>query len=232
MGPNGLRAVSRRRFLHRAMLGIGLTAASSLLAACGQSAPAAPAKPAESKPAESKPAESKPAAPAPAAAPAKPADAKPAATDAPVKGGVLTVGIYQEPPTLDPHVSGSATAGRVIRHIFDSLVVQPEPGKFEPGLATSWESPDGSKTWTLKLPQGVAFHDGTPFNAQAVKFSVDRIADPKTKSLSAIGQLCPYEGTDVVDDSTVKVRFKRPHISFLNNVSGSGLSPVSPAAVA
>src|SRR5215207_3598413 len=212
MGPNGLRAVSRRRFLHRAMLGVGLTAASSLLAACGQNAPAAPAKPAETKPAESKPAESKPAAAAPAAAPAKPAeaakpaDAKPAAADAPVKGGVLTVGIYQEPPTLDPHVSGSATAGRVIRHIFDSLIVQPEPGKFEPGLATAWESPDGSKTWTLKLRQGVAFHDGTPFNAQAVKFSFDRIADPKTKSLSAIGQLGPYEGTDVVDDYTVKVR--------------------------
>jgi len=229
MGPSGLRTVSRRRFLHLAMLGTGLTVASSMLAACGQgTAPAAPAKPAESKPAESKPAAAAP------AAPAKPADgtaAKPAA-GTPTKGGTLTVGIYQEPPTFDPHVSGSATAGRVMRHIFDSLIVQPEPGKFEPGLVTAWESPDGSKTWTLKLRQGVGFHDGTPFNAQAVKFAFDRIADPKTKSLSAIGQLGPYEGTDVVDDYTVTVRFKRPHISFLNNISGTGLAPVSPAAVA
>ena len=225
MGPNSLRTVSRRRFLHLAMLGAGLTAASSMVAACGQSAaPAAPAKPVESTPAAA----------APAAKPAegKPAEAAKPAAGTPAKGGVLTVGIYQEPPTFDPHVSGSATAGRVMRHIFDTLVVQPEPGQFEPGLATSWESPDGSKTWTFKLRQGVGFHDGTPFNAQAVKFAFDRIADPKTKSLSAIGQLGPYEGTDVVDDYTVTVRFKRPHISFLNNVSSSVLAPVSPAAVA
>src|SRR5687768_1147077 len=112
MRPNGLRTVSRRRFLHLAMLGAGLTAASSMLAACGQSAPAAPAKPAESKPAAAAPA---------AKTDSKPADstaAKPAAGAA-TKGGTLTVGIYQEPPTFDPHVSGSATAGRVMRHIFD-----------------------------------------------------------------------------------------------------------------
>jgi peptide/nickel transport system substrate-binding protein len=229
MQLNGPRQTSRRRFLQVALLGGGLTAVSSLLAACGQSAaPAAPSKPAESKPAESKPAAAAPAA-ATTSAPAK--DAAPAA-GTPTKGGVLTVGIYQEPPTLDPHVSGSATAGRVIRHIFDSLVEQPEPGKFEAGLATSWESLEGAKSWTFKLRQGVTFHDGSPFNAQAVKFSFDRIADPKTKSLSAIGQLGPYEGTDVIDDYTVKVNFKRPHISFLNNVSSSNLAPVSPAAAA
>ena len=126
----------------------------------------------------------------------------PAKTLSPIKGGTLTVGIYQEPPTLDPHVSGSATAGRVIRHIFDSLVYQPQPGTFEPGLATSWDTPDNGKTWTFKLRTGVTFHDGTPFNAQAVKFSFDRIVDPKTKSLSAIGQMGPYASTEVVDDAT------------------------------
>jgi peptide/nickel transport system substrate-binding protein len=195
------------------MLGTGLSAASSLLSACAPAAPpAAPANSAATTPAQ-------------AAAPAKP----PAG---PTKGGTLTVGIYQEPPTLDPHVSGSATAGRVMRHIFASLVYQPEPGKFDAGLATSWETPDAGKTWMFKLRQGVTFQDGTPFNAQAVKFSFDRIADPKTKSLSAIGQLGPYASTEVIDDFTVKVTFKRPHVSFLNNVSSVSLAPVSPTAAA
>jgi peptide/nickel transport system substrate-binding protein len=215
------------------MVGAGLTAASSLLAACGQSAAPAPSKPAESSAPASKPAESKPAEAAKPADAAKPAaGAAPAAAGSPVKGGTLTVGIYQEPPNLDPHVSGSSTAGRVMRHIFDSLVYQMEPGKFEPGLATSWESAEGGKVWTLKLRQGVKFHDGTPFDAKAVKFSFDRIVDPKTKSLSAIGLMGPYEKTDVVDDSTVKVTFKRPFIIFPNNLATPNLAPVSPAAVA
>jgi peptide/nickel transport system substrate-binding protein len=199
------------------MIGTGLTAASSVLAACGPAAPqAAPAA-----------TQAAPGAAAPTAA-----NAVPAAATSPVKGGLLTVGIYQEPPTFDPHVSGSATAGRVMRHIFDTLVFQPEPGKFEAGLATSWESSDAGKSWTFKLRQGVTFHDGTPFNAQAVKFSFDRIVDPKTKSLSAIGQMGPYASTEVLDDSTVKVTFKKPYVVFLNNVSSSNLAPVSPTAVA
>lgn len=210
-------AISRRRLLQLATLGSSVTAISSLLAACGPGAPqAAPA--ATTVPG------------AGAASKATPAAAT--TSTGPVKGGTLTVGIYQEPPTFDPHVSGSATAGRVMRHMFDSLVYQTEPGKFDAGLATSWESTDGDKTWTLKLRQGVSFHDGTPFNAQAVKFSFDRIVDPKTKSLSAIGLLGPYDSTEVIDDSTVKVTFKRPNVAFLDAISSTILSPVSPAAVA
>jgi len=220
------RTLSRRGFLRLASIGIGAAAASSLLAACAPAAsPAAPAAPA-------KPADSKPAAPAAGAVTSAPAPAAPAASGSPVKGGTLTVGIYQEPPNLDPHVSGSSTAGRVMRHIFDPLVYQPEPGKFEPGLATSWESAEDGKSWTLKLRQGVQFHDGTPFNAQAVKFTFDRIVDPKTKSLTAIGLLGPYDSTEVVDDSTVKVNFKRPFVIFLNNIATPNLSPASPTAVA
>ena len=213
MNLDEFRTVSRRRFLHLAIVGGGVTAVGSLLAACGPSAPQG----------------------SPAAPPASTSSTGTGAVSAPsgpVKGGTLTVGIYQEPPTLDPHVSGSATAGRVMRHIFDSLVYQSSPGKFEPGLATSWESADAGRTWTFKLRQGVTFHDGTPFNAQSVKFSFDRIADPKTKSLSAIGLLGPYGSTEVVDDSTVKVSFTRPHVAFLDSASSTILAPVSSAAVA
>ncbi len=212
MQVSGSPFVSRRRVLQLLLLGTGLTAGSSLLAACAPAAPqAAPASSAAATPATT---------------------GLPAGSGTPIKGGTLTVGTYQEPPTLDPHVSGSATAGRIMRHIFDSLVYQPQPGTFEPGLATAWDTPDGGKTWNFKLRTGVTFHDSTPFNAQAVKFSFDRIVDPKTKSLSAVGQMGPYGSTEAVDDSTIKVSFKRAHVSFLNNVSSSNLAPVSPTAAA
>jgi len=209
-----MQRMTRRHLLQVAIVGSGLAAGSSLLAACGPSAPQAT----QATPGVS--------APSSGATPAA------AAAGTPVKGGTLTVGIYQEPPTLDPHVSGSATAGRVMAHIFDSLVRQPDPGNFQPGLATAWDSSDGGTTWTVKLRSGVTFHDGTPFNAAAVKFSFDRIVDPKTKSLSAIGLLGPYNSTEVVDDSTVKVTFKTPFVAFPDSLSSVDLSPVSPAAVA
>jgi ABC-type transport system substrate-binding protein len=67
--------------------------------------------------------------------------------------------------------------------IFESLVQLDPSGAAKPLLATSWTtSPDG-KVWTFKLRDGVKFHDGTPFDADAVKFSLDRVRDPATSSL-------------------------------------------------
>lgn len=205
--------VSRRSLMRAVAAFGGAAAVAPWLAACG-GAGQAPSAPAGSGGA------------APAASPAAAASG-----GAPVKGGAIAVGIYQEPPNLDPHVSGSNTAQRMMRQLFDTLVFQPEPGKFEPGLATSWEATPDNRAWTFKLRQGVKFHDDTPFNARAVKVSFDRIVDPKTKSLSAIGLLGPYESTEVIDDYTIKVTFKRPFVVMLNNVSNPVLAPASPAAL-
>ena len=79
-----------------------------------------------------------------------------------------------------------------------------------PGLATSWTVAPDNKSVTLKLREDVKFHDGTPFNAEAVKFTFDTIADPKTGSQGAVDMLGPYEGTDVLGPFEVRVRYKRP----------------------
>ncbi len=161
---------------------------------------------------------------------AVPPTAVPAKTDAPVPGGTLILGFYRDMPTLDPPVPNSDYLNRILNSVLDPLVWQPEPGKFYPGLAESWTSTPDAKSYTFKLRKDVKFQDGTPFNAQAVKFTFDRVTDPKTKAL-LVFLLGPYAGTEVIDDYTVKVNFKDPYPLFLHNLSATGARPVSPTAV-
>ena len=156
-----------------------------------------------------------------------------AAQEAPTPGGTLTLGYSSEPPTMDPRVSGATHGWRLFYNLFDPLVVfDPTTNQFLPGLATAWTiSPDG-RVYNFTLRQGVKFHDGTPFDGEAVKFTFDSILDPELKSLTAIGYLGPYERTEVVDPFTINVHFREPYAPFLNNLAHSVLAPVSPTAVA
>lgn len=149
----------------------------------------------------------------------------------PKQGGKIVYGAWQDPDTLDPQRTGLAATGRVIAQIFDTLVtMKAGDSKIYPGLAESWEiSPDG-KVYTFKLKKGVKFHDGTPLNAEAVKYTFERIVDPATKSLSALGAMGPYAGSEVVDDSTVKIMFKEAYPPFLTLASGATLGIISPTA--
>jgi peptide/nickel transport system substrate-binding protein len=133
-------------------------------------------------------------------------------------------------PTLDPPVPNSDPQSRLINSMLDPLIWQVEAGKFHPGLAESWDvSPDATQ-YTFKLRRDVKFHDGTPFNAQAVKATFDRIVDPQLKAL-LVGYLGPYDSSEVVDDYTVRVKFKDAFPLFLLNLTATALRPVSPAAV-
>ena len=155
----------------------------------------------------------------------------PSASQGPTPGGTLIYGLATKFDTLDPTVTTFSVIGKIGYHVFDPLVWQSSAGKYEAGLAESWQVSPDAKTYTFKLRKDVKFHDGTPFNAQAVKFTFDRIVDPATKSQLGISLLGPYDGTDVVDDSTVRVRFKTPYAPFLDSVSVPYLAPVSPDAV-
>jgi len=210
----------RRRFSRRAVLqgGTGVIlvgALSPLIAACGGGSNNTPA------PASSASSGGASVSSSPTAAASK---------GNPVSGGTLILG-YDEPPTMDPRVSGATIAWRLFYNLFDPLVVQSaNGGDFLPALATKWEfTPDG-KTYTFTLRTGVKFHDGTDFDANAVKFTFDSILDPALKSLTAIGYLGPYDSTTVVDAQTAKVNFTSGYAPFLNNLSHSVLSPVSPTA--
>jgi peptide/nickel transport system substrate-binding protein len=147
--------------------------------------------------------------------------------------GSLAIGLFAEPDSLDPAAMRLIPSYQVTSSIYDQLLwkVAGQPAdEFVPGLATSYSvSPDG-KTYTFKLRKGVTFHDGTPFNAKAVKATFDRIVAPATKSVSAKASLGPYQSSTVVDDYTVQVSFTAVNGGFLNNVASPLLAIVSPAA--
>jgi len=146
------------------------------------------------------------------------------------KGGDLTFALATSPDSLDPHRSGLAVAVRAIRTIHDSLVAQLPDNTIKPWLATEWTiSPDGL-SYTFKLRKDVVFHDGTPFNAEAVKYNFDRILDPETKAANAAALLQPYESSEVIDEYTVKLNLATPSTAFLGNLSQALLGIVSPTA--
>ena len=110
---------------------------------------------------------------------------------------------------MDPQVSQLDVSGMVQRAVLDSLVFQEEDGSFSPWLATDWSVSDDSTEYTFTLRDDVTFTDGEPFDAEAVKANFDRIVDPATESAQAASMMGAdfYEGTEVVDEHTVKVSF-------------------------
>jgi len=167
----------------------------------------------------------------PTAVPTPVSEESPAAEMPALAGGKLIYGLTLAPSGIDPHVNASSELGIPLTSVYDTLVWQDLNGEFVPGLAKSWEISDDGLTYTFHLRDDVVFHDGTPFNAQAVKFNFDRIADPATKSQKAIFMLGPYESTEIIDDDTVQVHFKEPYAPFLDSVSQVYLGMASPAAV-
>ncbi|WP_160148879.1 ABC transporter substrate-binding protein [Amycolatopsis alkalitolerans] len=150
----------------------------------------------------------------------------------PKPGGSLTVAIDTGITGLDPNVAASAQEARVLRQLYDSLVATtPDGTKQVPWLASAWTiSPDG-KTYTFTLRDGVTFHDGTPFDAGAVCFNLDRIADPSTGSVFAIGAIGPYKSCAATAPNTAVVTLSAPYAPFLANLSSPFLGMVSPTAV-
>jgi peptide/nickel transport system substrate-binding protein len=150
---------------------------------------------------------------------------------APKPGGTFTYALNQAGDTLDPEVTTYAVTNKININVFDPLIWQAPDLSFVPGLAESWEVADDTQAFTFHLRQDVLFHDGTPVNADAVKFSWDRIMDPATQSKTAIGQMGPFKQAVVVDEFTVRAEFNEPFAPFLDAVSQSYCAPISPAAV-
>jgi peptide/nickel transport system substrate-binding protein len=113
-------------------------------------------------------------------------------------------------PTLDPHMHSSRLAHIADYHLYDTLLYRdPKNGyKPGPGLATSIRSLNPT-TWELKLRQGVKFHNGEPFNAEAVKFTIDRVLNPETKSVTR-GNFTWIKEVKILDDQTVQLVTAKP----------------------
>ena len=146
-------------------------------------------------------------------------------------GTEIVVGIPAGFDRLDPSVTTFSRVGNITLHMTDPLVWQSEPGVYAPGLATEWEVNEDATEYRFKLRDDVTFHDGTPFNAEAVKFTFDRIVNPETQAQSAFSAIGPYKETEIVNDHEIIVRFNSGYAPFLDSLSGPNLVPTSPTAL-
>jgi peptide/nickel transport system substrate-binding protein len=150
---------------------------------------------------------------------------------------VVVVGMEAEPPGLDPGQALGLHTLRVTAEIFETLVAtRPDSTEVIPGLAESWTtSPDGM-IWTFKLRRGVRFHDGTPLDAAAVKFTFDRVIDPthphaKSGKWSFVtGYLSSVKSVEVLDPQTVQLHLKYPTGSLPALLALPNCAIVSPTA--
>ncbi|HVB64618.1 MAG TPA: ABC transporter substrate-binding protein [Nitrolancea sp.] len=154
-----------------------------------------------------------------------------ASTNTAQQGGELFYALANKIDTLDPTITTFTDVVRIAVHMFDPLIWEAKAGEFIPGLAQKWEVNDTADKYTFHLRTDVKFHDGTAFNADAIKFTYDRIVDPASKSQVAFSQIGPYDSSTIVDPATVTVNFKKPFAPFLSSVSQVLLAPLSPTAV-
>jgi peptide/nickel transport system substrate-binding protein len=149
----------------------------------------------------------------------------------------LVVASVGDALTLDPAAISDNESAQVAMQIFDGLVRYREgSSRVEPALATRWEvSKDGTR-WTFRLRRGVRFHDGTPFDADAVVFSLERQRDHKHPF--HFQAFTYWESTfrnikevRAVDRNTVQIRIDRPYAPFLANLAMFSASILSPTAM-
>ncbi|CDX30770.1 putative peptide transporter subunit: periplasmic-binding component of ABC superfamily [Mesorhizobium sp. SOD10] len=146
------------------------------------------------------------------------------------QGGAITITYKDDVATLDPAIGYDWQNWSMIKSLFDGLMdYEPGTTKLKPDLAESYEiSPDG-KTFTFKLRHGIKFHNGREMTADDVKYSLDRVTNPKTQSPGAgfFGSIKGYDdvaagkadslsGVTVVDPYTVKFELTRPDATFLH----------------
>lgn len=141
---------------------------------------------------------------------------------APKRGGTIKLAWIDAVDTLDPHFTASLGSVKIINNVFNGLLKVAYDGKkvsFVPDLAEKWEMPD-DKTHVFKLRQGVKFHNGDPCDAAAVKWSLERVKDPAVASPHA-WKFETLAGIDIVDESTIRMRFSKPYAFLPVALTGS-----------
>ena len=159
------------------------------------------------------------------------------AAGAPPKDAIV-IGLVAEPVTMDPPQITDLNSARVTKRIFEGLVGQ-ELGSYKlvPGLAQSWDISRDGLTYTFRLRPNVTFHDGTPFNAEAVKFVFERQLNDKgpyyaTGTYPYVkGFLGNVAGVEVLDASTVQIKLKAPLTPFLQYLAHQSLFMFSPESL-
>lgn len=155
----------------------------------------------------------------------------PVSAETPIKGGVLNVGFPSDTKTLDPAFSVQFTERQVLYLVYNTLVKLGSDFSINPELASSWEVSNGGTQIVFNLREGVKFHDGTDFDAAAVKWNIDRrldesVGSPQRKQLAPV-----IDSVEVVDKATVAFNLKKPFPALLGMLGQRAGFMASPSAV-
>ena len=161
------------------------------------------------------------------------APAKLTAGPAAARGGNLVIATRgsAEPANMDAQVDPYALTWLLNSFVTDPLVLLTSEGEYKPFLAIGWTVSPNGKIWTLRLRKDVKFQDGTALDAEAIKFNIDRVMNPETRSALMANYLGVrnFQKTEVVNDSTVKIHYSAPVPTVLWGLS---IFPIwSPTAV-
>lgn len=141
-------------------------------------------------------------------------------------GGSLVVGVTSDPDTLFPWKATQFTAVNVLQNLYGTLTEFDKDLNVVPGLAESWETSKDGKTLTFKLRQGVTFADGSAFDSEDVKASLDKIMDEKTAAV-ARASLSSVESVKAPDKNTVVLKLKSPDAALPANLATVNMAMLS-----
>lgn len=152
------------------------------------------------------------------------------AAETPVRGGTLNIGFPSDTKTLDPMFSVEFTERQVLYLIYNTLTKLGTDFSINPELATSWDIENDGKRIVFHLRKGVKFHDGTEFDAEAVKWNIEQRLDEKVGSRQR-KQLAPViDSVEVIDKYTVVFNLKKQFPALLGMLGQRAGFMVSPAA--
>ncbi|WP_017329711.1 glutathione ABC transporter substrate-binding protein GsiB [Burkholderia stagnalis] len=142
----------------------------------------------------------------------------------------VVVAVYSTFTTMDPYDANDTVSQAAVKSFYEGLFGFDKDMKLVNVLATGYQASPDAKVYTVKLRGGVKFHDGTDFNAAAVKANFDRVTDPASK-LKRYGLFRVIEKTEVVDPLTVKFTLREPFSAFINTLAHPSAVMISPAAL-
>ena len=146
----------------------------------------------------------------------------------PEEGGDLRIAIGADPESLDPLYAQSSPAAMVMVHMMETLFEMTPDGDIVPLLAEDYDVSDDGLVYDLYLREGVEFHDGEPFNAEAVKFNLERLLDQGAVYSFLIDAITHIE---VIDEYTIRIGTDEPFAPILAHLSHDFISMISPAAI-
>jgi peptide/nickel transport system substrate-binding protein len=143
----------------------------------------------------------------------------------------LRIGLGVDADSLNPHDQTTTIIQNILDFVYDPLFYENEKGELEPRLATKMDVSKDGLVYTLTLRKGVKFHDGTPFNAEALKVTFDRALDPATKLPQRSTTYAFVSKFEIVNEYEVKIHLKEPFAPFNRVLTGTILAPMSPKAI-